>query len=73
MPRPAEHQREVTGQRPPYGYQLFTFVHLAEVTRPETDFINALPSFKAFQAELKERCVEPPLLSELNALESYRI
>jgi len=49
-----------------------TFVHMATVTNPEKDWINALPSFKAFQAQLKERCVEPPVVSELNALESYR-
>lgn len=49
-----------------------TFVHMATVTNPEKDWINALPSFKAFQAQLKERCVEPPVISELNAFESYR-
>jgi len=48
-----------------------TFVHMATITNPEKDWINALPSFKAFQAQLKERCVEPPVVSELNALESY--
>ena len=48
-----------------------TFVHMATITTLEKDWINALPSFKAFQAQLKERCVEPPVVSELNALESY--
>jgi hypothetical protein len=48
-----------------------TFVHMATVTNPEKDWINALPSFKAFQAQLKERCVAPPVISELHALESY--
>jgi hypothetical protein len=48
-----------------------TFVHMATITNPEKDWINALPSFKAFQAQLKERCVEPPVVSELDALESY--
>jgi quinol monooxygenase YgiN len=48
-----------------------TFVHMATITSPEKDWINALPSFKAFQAQLKERCVEPPVISELNALEAY--
>lgn len=48
-----------------------TFVHMATITNLEKDWINALPSFKAFQSQLKERCVEPPVVSELNALESY--
>ena len=48
-----------------------TFVHLATITSPEKDWINALPAFKAFQAQLRERCVEPPVVSELDALESY--
>jgi hypothetical protein len=48
-----------------------TFVHLATITNPEKDWINALPSFKAFQAQLKERCVEPPVISELRTLASY--
>jgi quinol monooxygenase YgiN len=48
-----------------------TFVHMATVTNLEKDWINALPSFNAFQAQLKERCVEPPVISELDALESY--
>jgi hypothetical protein len=50
-----------------------TFVHMATITNPEKDWINALPSFKAFQAQLKERCVEPPVISELNALAAYGI
>jgi hypothetical protein len=48
-----------------------TFVHMATVTTAEKDWINALPSFEAFQARLKERCVAPPVVSELNSLESY--
>jgi hypothetical protein len=48
-----------------------TFVHLATITTLEKDWVNGLPSFKAFQAELKERCVEPPVVSELSPLESY--
>jgi hypothetical protein len=48
-----------------------TFVHMATVTSLEKDWINALPSFQAFQAQLKERCVEPPVVGELDALESY--
>jgi hypothetical protein len=48
-----------------------TFLHLATVTSSEKGWINALPSFAAFQAQLKERCVEPPVVSELGALEVY--
>jgi len=48
-----------------------TFVHLATVETPEENPLVALPSFKAFQTQLKERCVEPPVFTELSAVGSY--
>lgn len=48
-----------------------TFVHIATVQTPEQNPLTALPAFKAFQAQLKERCVEAPLVTELSAIDSY--
>ncbi len=49
-----------------------TFLHLASVETPEANPLLGLPSFKAFQAQLKERCVEPPVVTELSIVGSYR-
>lgn len=48
-----------------------TFVHLATLETPDENPLAALPSFKAFQAQLKDRCVEPPVVTELSAVDSY--
>ena len=48
-----------------------TFVHLATLEIPDQNPLAALASFKAFQAELKGRCVEPPVVTELSAVGSY--
>jgi hypothetical protein len=48
-----------------------TFVHIATHNAPDNHALTTLPAFKAFQAELKERCVEPPVLIELSAVDSY--
>jgi len=46
-----------------------TFVHIA--THGEPNPLTALPAFKAFQKELKDRCVEPPVVTELIPVDSY--
>jgi len=50
-----------------------SFVHIVSV---ETDDgSNPLPgtdAFKAFQAEIKDRCEEPPVAQELTEVGSYR-
>jgi hypothetical protein len=46
-----------------------TFIHIA--THGTDNPLTALPAFKAFQAQLKDRCVELPVVSELAALDSY--
>jgi hypothetical protein len=46
-----------------------TFVHLA--THDTDNPLTALPAFKAFQKELKDRCAEPPVVTELNEVDSY--
>jgi quinol monooxygenase YgiN len=48
-----------------------TFVHIATLDNPDENPLAGLPSFKAFQKELKERCVEPPLVTELSVVDSY--
>jgi hypothetical protein len=48
-----------------------TFIHIATLETPESNPLVALPSFKAFQKELKDRCVEPPVVTELSAVDSY--
>jgi hypothetical protein len=48
-----------------------TFVHIATVEGLENNPLVQLASFKAFQEKLKERCDEPPVLTELSTVESY--
>lgn len=48
-----------------------TFVHVATLETPEENPLAALPSFKAFQAQLKDRCVELPVVTELRVVGSY--
>jgi hypothetical protein len=48
-----------------------TFIHIATVDTPENNPLTALPSFKAFQSQLKDRCVEPPVVTEVSVVGSY--
>jgi len=48
-----------------------TFVHIATVAAPEDNPLTALPSFKAFQSQLKDRCVELPVVTEVSVVGSY--
>ena len=48
-----------------------TFIHIASLVTPEENPLAALPSFKAFQGQLKDRCVEPPVVTELTVVGSY--
>jgi hypothetical protein len=48
-----------------------TFVHVATVTTPDANPLLSLPAFKAFQAGIKERCVEPPVASDVTIVDSY--
>jgi len=50
-----------------------TFVHIATLEDPDDNPLSTLPSFKAFQKELKDRCVEPPDFTELTRVDSYGI
>lgn len=48
-----------------------TFVHLATVDADGPHPLTSQPAFGAFQAELKARCVEPPVVTELEPLDAY--
>lgn len=48
-----------------------TFLHLASIESPAANPLLSLPAFKAFQASLRERCVEPPVVTELTEVGAY--
>src|SRR5260370_10625958 len=48
-----------------------TFVHIATLETPDANPLTALASFKAFQKDHKDRCVEPPVVTELSVVGSY--
>jgi hypothetical protein len=51
-----------------------SFVHIASIE--SDDGQNPLANtaaFKTFQAEIKDRCEEPPVAVELNTIGSYRV
>ena len=50
-----------------------TFVHIATLDSADHNPLTTLPAFRAFQAKLEERCVEPPVLTELSAVDSYGV
>jgi hypothetical protein len=47
------------------------FVHVATIDTPDDNPLTALPSFKNFQSQLRARCVEPPVVTELSRLGAY--
>lgn len=48
-----------------------SFVHIATVASATENPLTTLPAFKAFQAELKTRCLEMPAVSEMSTVGSY--
>ena len=48
-----------------------TFIHVASVESSEKNPLTSLPSFKAFQAQLKDRCVEPPVVTDVSIVGAY--
>ena len=61
------------------GYATFvledgvSFVHLASVERDDRNPLVALPAFKAFLAGIAERCDEPPVVTQLREIGSFRL
>jgi len=50
-----------------------SFVHLASIeTEDGSNPLGETAAFKAFQAEIKDRCEEPPAAVDLNEIGSYR-
>lgn len=51
-----------------------SFVHIASIeTEDGENPMSNLSTIQNFLSEIKERCDEPPILSELNELGSYRL
>ena len=49
-----------------------TFVHIATQNSPDgTNRLTELSAFKAFTADIKERCEEPPVSTKLTEVGSY--
>ena len=46
-----------------------TFIHLADTDGANP--LTELAAFKAFQADVRERCDEPPVVSELSEVGSF--
>ncbi len=50
-----------------------SFVHIASIeSEGENNPLGESPAFKAFQAEIRDRCEEPPVAVELSEIGSYR-
>jgi hypothetical protein len=47
-----------------------TFIHVATHAH-EPGRLTSLSTFQAFQANIKERCAEPPVVTELSVVDSY--
>jgi hypothetical protein len=54
-----------------YRFPDGTFVHVATHTATGENPLTSLPAFKAFQANLKDRCVEPPVVTEVSPVGMY--
>jgi len=48
-----------------------TFIHIASVETGADNPLTVLPAFKAFQAQLKDRCVEAPVVTDLSVVGTY--
>lgn len=51
-----------------------SFVHIASIeSEGGQNPLAETPAFKTFQAEIKDRCQEPPVAVELHEIGSYRL
>jgi hypothetical protein len=51
-----------------------SFLHLASIETPDgTNPLLALEAFKRFSSTIRERCDEPPVVTELRRIGSYRL
>ena len=49
-----------------------SFVHIASI-EAENNPLAELPAFKAFTADIRDRCDEPPVAVELSEIGSYKV
>lgn len=50
-----------------------SFIHIASMSTSDgSNPLNALSAFKAFTAEIKDRCDEPPVAVDLTKVGTYR-
>ena len=49
-----------------------SFVHIASI-EAEQNPLQELPAFKAFTADIRDRCDEPPVVVELSEIGSYKV
>lgn len=47
-----------------------TFVHVATIAAAENPLLS-LPAFQEFQRGINERCVEPPMVTQLGVIGAY--
>ena len=51
-----------------------SFVHVASIeTEDGANPLDNSPAFKAFQSEIRDRCEEPPAVTQLTGIGSYRV
>jgi hypothetical protein len=51
-----------------------SFVHLASIeTEDERSPLSEVNAFKAFQKDIGERCDEPPVVTEIREIGSFRV
>jgi hypothetical protein len=50
-----------------------SFVHLASLELDDRGPLTELPAFKRFSEHIRERCDEPPVLTELSEVGSYNM
>ncbi len=48
-----------------------TFLHIASIDTRDENPLLELGSFKSFQKELRARCAEPPVITEVAAIGAY--
>jgi hypothetical protein len=48
-----------------------SFVHIASMPTGAPNPLSTLAAFKAFTADIKDRCVDPPVAMELNEVGAY--
>ena len=49
-----------------------SFVHIASIEADQNP-LQDLPAFKAFTADIRDRCDEPPVAVELSEIGSYKV